>query len=799
MRRFRKIVVFGLIGIAALALVSAAGLFIVLQTDWFKNKVRERIVSVAETATGGRVEIGGFDYDWRSLTAEVGPFVLHGTEPPAGPPLFRADKIQVGLKIISAFKKQVDILSLLVDKPQVYVVVAPDGSTNVPSLKVAGKKNVADQLLDLKIKHFELRDGVAEYNSAKIPIDVRGDRLQASLVYEAGGPRYAAEISAKPIRVVSSRLRGPASFDLAAKLALERNAIQVIETNVGGEGWKAQLKGSVNDLASPRASFDVTASAAVKDLKKTFALPLESRGDVSFQGKGSLESSPFQYKIDGRVSAKDLGYAYQDVAVRNIGVSSRAEITPSKISLPDLELSALSGHFRGSVQIVDYKQLTVQGTAQGFALKEIATLGGRDSGDLSGTLSGPVRLDAMIGKAGLANITADAKMDIAPGIGGVPVRGNVSVNYDQRAGLIQLGDSEIELGSTRIGVSGTLGQRVIVHATSKNLKDVLPLFPLAGETPPEQLPVALHDGVATLDASVNGPLDDPQVSGKADVTHLALDRREFDHVTATFDMNKSAASFRTMTVAQGKLRVEGQGRVSLRDWKVEDNSSISALLSVRDGDIHDLAEQAGFRTPVQGTIAASMQVSGSVDSPVVNANVQGQNISAYDEHFDSARGDLTYTPTALELTNGQIRVGPGLITVTGAYNHPANDWKDGSLRFDVASSRLTLASDQACRRFPPRFRRRLGDQKQRRRESGERRAGFDFVERKPGAPQCRAGRQALREFGTDREHALAGSDRRRNSRFRRDTASRERRMAHGRRLSRAGAHSDSTRSVRDTA
>ena len=94
---------------------------IVVQTDWFKNQVRERIVSVAEKATGGRVEIGRFNYDWHALTAEVAPFVLHGSEPASSPPFFRAAKIRIGLRIISAFKKQVDIASLQVDQPQLYV------------------------------------------------------------------------------------------------------------------------------------------------------------------------------------------------------------------------------------------------------------------------------------------------------------------------------------------------------------------------------------------------------------------------------------------------------------------------------------------------------------------------------------------------------------------------------------------------------------------------------------------------------------------------------------------------------
>src|ERR1700730_1749189 len=150
-----KIALFGMLVLAGLVLALAVATFITLQSDWFKNKVREKIVAVAENTTGGRVEIGKFNYEWHSLTAEVGPFVIHGREPASAPPFIRADKIRIGLKIISALKKQVDIASLTVEKPQIYVTVAPDGSTNVPTPKVRpSKQNFVEQLLDLKVRHF---------------------------------------------------------------------------------------------------------------------------------------------------------------------------------------------------------------------------------------------------------------------------------------------------------------------------------------------------------------------------------------------------------------------------------------------------------------------------------------------------------------------------------------------------------------------------------------------------------------------------------------------------------------------
>src|SRR5271155_5298433 len=120
------------LGACILFAAAIGALLLALHSDWFRNRVRERIVSETERATGGRVEIGEFRYEWRSLHAEVSPFVLHGTEPPGAPPLFRADRIQIGLRVLSVIEKNIDIQEIAVDRPQFHVTVDADGKSNIP-------------------------------------------------------------------------------------------------------------------------------------------------------------------------------------------------------------------------------------------------------------------------------------------------------------------------------------------------------------------------------------------------------------------------------------------------------------------------------------------------------------------------------------------------------------------------------------------------------------------------------------------------------------------------------------------
>jgi translocation and assembly module TamB len=702
MSRPIKIALGAAVSIVGFALVSAASFFVLVQTDWFKDKVRKRIVSVAEEATGGRVEIGRFNYNWHALTVEVTPFVLHGSEPSSGQPFFQAAQIQIGLKIISAFKKQVDIASLKVEKPQVYVTVAPDGSTNIPALRTwRTRKKLAQELINLKVQHFELRDGFVEYNSQRFPLDVQGEHLQAFFVYDASGPRYVGDISSRQLRVSSKQLKEPLIFDLASKIALEQDAVQVLETTLSNAGWKVSLKGCISDLASPSATFDVNASLAVDALKKAVAIPLEPRGNVAFQGQATIQSSPFQYKLEGKLSSHELGLSYDGVAVRNVGAVSHVELTPAKLSLPDVELSALDGHFRGSAELLDFKRLVLNGAVQGFSLRELAGVKGSQTGELNGLLSGPVHLNGVLVRGGLTDVTAEAKLDIVPLAGGVPVEGAIAVAYDQRLGQVRLGNSEFSLGSTHAAFSGVLGQHLIVDVDSKNLNDALPLFSLWSEPPPEKFRPTLVGSAARFDGTVEGPLTNLRISGRADVGPFILDQRKFDHVTTTFDLERSSVNFRTLTVAQKKMRLEGQGSVSLRDWKPEDGSSISALLSVSGADIQTLATENKIDLPLTGNLSGTIHVSGSIESPLASGTVEVANINAFDEHFDTLRGDVTYSATGIEVSSGELRSGTARIRGDMAYNHPANDWKDGSLRFDITTAQLSLDQIKHVQDFRP--------------------------------------------------------------------------------------------------
>src|SRR5436305_308728 len=139
---------------AGLLLLLFLGGLITVRTAWFHDYVRTKMIEAIEKATGGKSEVGSYAFDWKTMTARIDGFVLHGTEPAGTPPLFRAQTVTAALKIISVMEKKIDLLAVDVKQPQIHLIVHEDGSTNIPAPKIrrGPSKIFTETILDLAAK-----------------------------------------------------------------------------------------------------------------------------------------------------------------------------------------------------------------------------------------------------------------------------------------------------------------------------------------------------------------------------------------------------------------------------------------------------------------------------------------------------------------------------------------------------------------------------------------------------------------------------------------------------------------------
>ena len=87
--------VIGWIAAVLLILIVGSGVtgIFVVRSQRFHRYVLAKIVEKGNAATGGTVEIRGYDFHWKKLTAEAYGVIIHGLEKSNEKPLLQVDKL----------------------------------------------------------------------------------------------------------------------------------------------------------------------------------------------------------------------------------------------------------------------------------------------------------------------------------------------------------------------------------------------------------------------------------------------------------------------------------------------------------------------------------------------------------------------------------------------------------------------------------------------------------------------------------------------------------------------------------
>src|ERR1700686_3131110 len=127
-----------LLVITGLALVLVlVGLGFYLNSNSFRESVRQRVIAELHQMTGGKVEVESFAWKLSTLHFEARNVTIHGREAAAEAPYAHADRIAVDVKIVSFFSRKISLENVTMDGLVLHLMVYPDGSTNQPSLQSA--------------------------------------------------------------------------------------------------------------------------------------------------------------------------------------------------------------------------------------------------------------------------------------------------------------------------------------------------------------------------------------------------------------------------------------------------------------------------------------------------------------------------------------------------------------------------------------------------------------------------------------------------------------------------------------
>lgn len=426
---------------AALVLLCLAGLYY-LQTTSFKHRVQQEVVSTLEQASGGRVRLGSFDFDWRTFTARLRNLEIRGTESAASPALLRVASIRVRFQLLSFLERTVAIADIAAERPAVYLLIRPDGSTNIPRLP--GRfEHAVRELFALKVKRFNLNGGLIQINEDRYPVTVEGRDVDASLKYQPVQATYDLSLSTRQV-LLHAACCPELPLDFAVSATLHSNALAISGMTLRLRNSTLQVSGQVSPFTQPVATFRFGGEIGKDDLALLPAHRALRPSQVTLQGTaGYARESGFS--ADGLVRAHNVAASIAKVNISNGDFSAGFHLSKEALELRNVAATLLGGTFKGSAALKQNREWEIAGRLASISLGQAAASSGNSALPWSGFAGGEIRGTSGNGWKG--------QLAISPGQGVHPLRGEIKFSAPNGADL-HFDDSQLNAPHTQLAFRG---------------------------------------------------------------------------------------------------------------------------------------------------------------------------------------------------------------------------------------------------------------------------------------------------------------------------------------------------------
>ena len=618
------------IGLAILGLIVLLGIaaLVVVQTDWFRDFVRRKIITATEEGTGGRVEIGSFTFSPSRMEAVVTNFVIHGREPANAAPWIQVARAQVNLRLFTSLHRVVDISYLGVDRPQANIMVFPDGTTNIPQPaqrpKPASNTTPLDTVIDLAVDRFLVSQGTLVFNGAPQGIDVHANNLHALLQFNSATRSYKGTLSLQPIYVVAGR-NTPVVFTVTLPVIVERTRIALENAQIATPQSAISISGSLDDLNNPKTNARISGQVALADVAKLANTPL----DVSGRNLPSV-----------------------------IGINGNAAVAPDRITVDNLRLSAGASSIDASGTLKDPRGNGSLNFNAILALDELGRLAKLDARP-----SGTVRANGTASLDNANNYRVSGQVegrDLAFSQGAQRYR-NVSLhsNVTLDPQRLQLADLRLSALGGQLTGDGTLEQFARYHFAGNlhgfNLQTIL------AATGNKPLP---------YDANISGPIE---ASGDLKSANAKL---------AVASTRLGITPGRRGIPVSGRLQAQYNGEtgainvndsfLSLPNTRLSLSGSLNNRLNLdlTSRNLNDLLAAAGPNPPAVklegGQARLNGYVTGGLSNPHLLAHLDVTQFSVEGRRFDSLALDADAAKSRAAVSNGSLRRGTMEASFNGA-------------------------------------------------------------------------------------------------------------------------------------
>ena len=459
---------------------------------------------------------------------------------------------------------------------------------------------------------------------------------------------------------------------------------------------KLTLSGSVGRrLDLSLTSTDLNDLLAVLSMAGPKAPVTLNRGQAAFTGAvtGSLTNP----HVAGHLAVDR--FSVEGRAFNSLQTDLAASKSEAGVSSGALGRAAMRATFTARVGLHDWsatpdQRLTASVALRNGDLADLMALSGQPSAGYSGALTADAQINGTIG-----NPQGSASIQGTNGtIEGEPFD-QLQANVKLADQLVTIPAASITSGPSRIDLSGdfqhprdsfTTGH---IHAhVQTNRVDLAQISALQKQQPNTA-------GTAQMNLDVTGILSEPfiltTVNGDAAVRGLRIRGRNYGDLTADARTSGKNLTYHVNSDFSGStIRVNGTTQL-VADYPT------TADATLRNVDIAPFLTLVQEDIPALGTLSGTAHVSGTVENPQGNADLDLANAVVYDEPFDHVRLRATYLADTIDVPQFEVVTGPSRIGLTAHYVHQPDDLESGKLQFRINAGTIDLARIRNLQKIRP--------------------------------------------------------------------------------------------------
>lgn len=694
-------------GVVLFLVLVVASLAIFASTPYFANMVRGRIVLALGNATGGRVELQGFHWSLIHLSAEVDGLTIHGLEGTGEAPYLHVARVYARARFLTLFSPRVGLSDLEVDRPSFHLIVYPDGSTNQPRPRVKSKHrtDVLNTIFRLKIKHAEVRNGIALINHRTIPFDFSARDLNLAATYVPSTKHYLGHFEAADI-VLKRGAHPSVHSRLTLELELAPNSVTVRAFHFISGKSVLDGSGSMTNFADP--GWDFSARGDV-DLRELAALTgVEGlRGGIVRLNLEAKDAKTAQFLVSGKAEILNAAYRIPDFNVEGVSAFTRVQVTPRVIALDGITARLHGGgEIHASMRMENWRahgSSSIRARLDGVRLPAIMRMVARpefqdlgfDSA-VGGTVDVHWSGRRLTGRESNLEAVADLKLVAPPstGAGLQPLTGSIVATYFSRGGKVEIQKFQAQTPATNIEATGSLGVYPVtgpsalqIHLATGNLAEFDQLLTTLGlEVNGKQgtaaIPIRLQ-GEAEFTGSLTQSLLNPDVQGRLTARNFSTDfhqsRIHWDSLNATGEYSASSIVIQQATLVRGGAKIEAHGRIQSADEvkaaltgfqrpEFSGSSRVDLDTRIRHASVDDITSIFGRKYPLTGTADFTVHIGGELGNLDGGGNLSIQGGEIEGEPYQSIAANWTFQGRQINLEKFTLHKGSGVAIANGNYN-----------------------------------------------------------------------------------------------------------------------------------